>query len=411
MFPKHLASLSLEGHGFPDPSAPGPTLGRLEQLPYHRFMIPVQWPRKLSLREGGLRDKDWWVQQTQLTTSLRFPHASLCHGMMRQRRHAARGAGLVLTSLAFPLWKALPASSATSPAFLGGPIPGGPRQPNGFLVANRPQVRGSVARITRSAVFSVIAEEVNNRPVFFFGEVFIIVVLSAAFEKAEKWIRKELKASGDTTGREILDALFREITILGFIGLLLFVLTHLIPEDAPLIYLGSDAYNILPETFEYVHMATFLLLVVLLFQGFAVLRLSRDTARTWAYYETTRAFGKDPLSMESLLVSEGYLERSASDAKSQTDIDESKIELRMLKTFSYGDTILERASLRSKYVHKLIMWRAVRHGFLFEGAQSDLLASEGIIPGLFSFEVFLEQQLAQIAAWTQTEEEPTSLAQ
>lgn len=258
------------------------------------------------------------------------------------------------------------------------------------------------SRVARSAVFSVIAEEVNSRPGFFFGEVFIIVILSAGFEKAETWLRQKLKASGDFTGGEILDALFREITILGFIGLLLFVLTHLLPEDSPLIYLGADEYNILPETFEYVHMATFLLLVVLLFQGFAVLRISRETAETWADYESARAFGTSPLSVESLLISEGYLERRSTESgqNEPTESSESnKTELRMLKPFTYGSTVFERASLRRKYIHKLIMWRAVRHGFLFEGAQSELLVSEGVIPSLFSFEVFLEKQLGQIVPW------------
>lgn len=50
----------------------------------------------------------------------------------------------------------------------------------------------------------------------------------------------------------------------------------------------------------------------------------------------------------------------------------------------------------SSEVHKLVMWRAVRHGFLFQGPQSELLAQEGVVPGLFSFETFLEQQLGQI---------------
>lgn len=305
--------------------------------------------------------------------------------------------------LSIPLWIFFYAPSAVSTTFIGGPT----RRSFGFRdhrqITHGPCLRGRTrehSSIARSAVFSVIAEEVNNRPGFFFGEVLIIVVLSAGFENAERWLRKKLKASGDFTGGEILDALFREITILGFIGLLLFVLTHLLPEDSPLISLGADEYNILPETFEYVHMATFLLLVVLLFQGFAVLRVSRETAETWADYESTRAFGTNPLSMESLLISEGYLERRVSSESPAQDSklapDESKLELRMLKPFTYGSTVIERASLRRKYIHKLIMWRAVRHGFLFEGAQSKLLASEGVIPGLFSFEVFLEQQLSQI---------------
>lgn len=45
------------------------------------------------------------------------------------------------------------------------------------------------------------------------------MLLSAAFERCETYVRRKLRASGDFTGGEILDALFREITILGFIGL------------------------------------------------------------------------------------------------------------------------------------------------------------------------------------------------
>ena len=323
--------------------------------------------------------------------------------MMRFRANGTRNVSALIRALcalllSISLWK-LFAPSAASTAFLHTPTTKRVGYLDNTKRLHTTHRQRRIASIARSAVFSVIAEEVNHRPGFFFGEVFIIVILSAAFEKAEDWLRRKLRQSGDFTGGEILDALFREITILGFIGLLLFVLTHLLPEDSPLIYLGSDEYNILPETFEYVHMATFLLLVVLLFQGFAVLRISRETADTWADYESTRAFGTNPLSMESLLISEGYLERKISESPDKSALDEPKMELLMLKPFSYGDTVIERASLRRKYIHKLIMWRAVRHGFLFEGTQSELLTSEGVIPGLFSFEVFLEQQLGQIAAW------------
>ena len=301
----------------------------------------------------------------------------LCASQLSQMRVKRRGSLLSLVCLGF---------GCTFCSYGSGVFPR--RTPHSF--APESSLRGS--RVSRAAVFSVLAEEVNHRPAFFFGEVFIIVVLSAGFEKAEKWLRERLKTSGDYTGRKILDALFREITILGFIGLLLFVLTHLLPEDSPLISFGQAEYNILPETFEYVHMATFLLLVVLLFQGFAVLRISRETANTWADYERVRAFGMSETSIESMLVEEGYLER-------QPAANGNGFELQTLKPFTYGEGVIERALLRRKYVHKLVMWRAVRHGFLFDGPQSKLLVSEGaVIPGLFSFETFLEQQLGQIAA-------------
>jgi len=250
-----------------------------------------------------------------------------------------------------------------------------------------------VGRIRRRAGFALLADEVSQRPGYFFGEILLIVALSTVFEKAEGWLRKRLRAAGDTIGREILDALFREITILGFIGLLLFLLTHFTDADEVLVAdsLYPQAAEPLSETFEFVHMSTFLLLLVLLFQGFAVLVLSREIADTWTDYECTRAFGEAEDSMESMLVDEGYIERRGDPTAPRGS------ELALGKPFTYGETVLESLLLRQKRVHKLVMWRAIRHGFLFQGPQSDLLRSEGQInPAIFSFRAFLEGQLGQI---------------
>lgn len=243
----------------------------------------------------------------------------------------------------------------------------------------------------RPAMFTILAEEVSRKPGIFFGEVFVIVLLSTAFESGEKWLRNIFRLSGNAIGSKILDALFREITILGFIGLLLFLLTHAFPMYNSEVVFGLGEEEPLSETFEYVHMATFLLLVVLLFQGLAVLYLSSQTVETWSEYESVRAFGMAPDSMESLLVQEGYLERKTNpDAPRGAD-------LILTKPFVYGDSVLDRWLLRNKPVTKLVMWRAIRHGFLFDGPQSKLLAAEGNInPGLFSFRAFMEYQLGEI---------------
>jgi len=65
--------------------------------------------------------------------------------------------------------------------------------------------------------------EVSEDPQIFLGEVATVVVLSSIFESIVSWCRRQLRLTNDEVGEKILDVLFKEITGLGFIGLLLFV--------------------------------------------------------------------------------------------------------------------------------------------------------------------------------------------
>jgi len=247
----------------------------------------------------------------------------------------------------------------------------------------------------RRAVFTNFVEEVAENPNIFFGEVAVVVFLSGVFEASEKWVRKRMGASGDETGQRILDSLFKEVTGLGFIGLLVYLGTRSgVADVLALDILGTDkpveGENPLAESFETVHIMIFMLLVVLLFQAAAVLVVSRGVSERWDEYERVRAFGKAADSLESKLVDTGYLERVANAEQARG------LELRQKKRFTYGDTWWDRVRLRRSSINKLLMWRAIRHDFLFPAnVDRDLKIKAISNPMFFSFERYLFRQMGK----------------
>mmetsp|Transcript_88521 Transcript_88521/g.264027 ORF Transcript_88521/g.264027 Transcript_88521/m.264027 type:complete len:578 (-) Transcript_88521:93-1826(-) len=132
---------------------------------------------------------------------------------------------------------------------------------------------------------------------------------------------------------------------------------------------------------------TFMLLVVLLFQSMAVLVVTRQVAECWGRFERSRAFGEEESSMESLFVKAGYLDRVHNpDAPRKTD-------LHFLKPFTYGDSLLERLRLRQDRLHKLVMFRAIRHEFLYPRKENRRGTPRVRDPALFSFEAYLRERL------------------
>jgi len=243
-------------------------------------------------------------------------------------------------------------------------------------------------------VFTAFVSEIASSPEIFIGEIAVVVLLSSLFESGQTWVRRQIAFSGDETGKAILDTLFKEITGLGFIGLLLYLVTRSGAADVLAARVFGEQMekfegeNPLAETFETVHMIIFLLLVVLLSQAAAVLTVSRQAADTWDEFERTRAFGTAEDSLESQLVQAGYLQRSLRPGAPRS------MELLMKRPFVYGDNLLQRVWLRQDPLHKLIMWRAVRHEFLFPSRQDD----HGVRvpdPALFSFGSYLSSRLGE----------------
>ncbi|CAE8596046.1 unnamed protein product [Polarella glacialis] len=134
----------------------------------------------------------------------------------------------------------------------------------------------------------------------------------------------------------------------------------------------------------------FLLLAVLLFQAAAVFVVSRQVEACWTQYERTRAFGELDACLESKCAEAGYLER-VSDPTAPRGT-----QLLLKKAFVYGDSVQDRVQLRQLPLHKLIMWRAIRHEFLFPSSRAGTDTEEILQvpdPSLFSFEEYLRTRL------------------
>jgi len=249
--------------------------------------------------------------------------------------------------------------------------------------------------VSRQGVFAEVVEIIESQPSLFIGEIAAVVVLSAIFEAADHWVRGKLKEYGDDTGSQIVDALFKEVTVLGFIGLLLFLTTRSGTADSLAAFIygvrdwSAESENPLAETFETVHIMIFLLLVVLLFQAGAILVVTRQVSRRWGDYESSRGFGMTPESLESKFVEAGYIERVPNPAAPRG------VDLIMTKPFDYGVDIWDRLQKRRSDLNKLIMYRAIRHEFLYPRREHRKTTASVRDPALFSFESYLEKRLGK----------------
>uniref|UniRef100_A0A7S4UUP5 EF-hand domain-containing protein n=1 Tax=Alexandrium monilatum TaxID=311494 RepID=A0A7S4UUP5_9DINO len=244
-----------------------------------------------------------------------------------------------------------------------------------------------------------IMEELVAYPRVFVAEVVAVVALSTLFETWEHWIRHRLAHQGRTSELKILDGLFKEVTCLGFIGLVLYLVHRFTIIDSLASHIFSPAEltdeNPLFETFELVHMMIFLLLIVLLFQAAALLPLSHRIVERWRRYERTRAWGGRAGSLESQFVEAGFLRREAKASSPRG------CELQFAKPFTYGDTFRERLKLRTDDLVLIVKWRALRQEFMFPSTGSDdgktprtIPRGPRINPALFSFEGYLRGLLS-----------------
>ncbi|CAK0795533.1 unnamed protein product [Prorocentrum cordatum] len=108
----------------------------------------------------------------------------------------------------------------------------------------------------------------------------------------------------------------------------------------------------------------------------------------------TRAFGTSPDTLESKLLDRGYL-----SLKTDSSAPRGMV-LQMERPFSYGRGLEERLQLRDDPLHKLVMWRAIRHEFLFPRSKftrgEDAMSLRPEL-GLFSFEGYLRARLGKTA--------------
>jgi hypothetical protein len=218
------------------------------------------------------------------------------------------------------------------------------------------------------------------------AQLAVVMALSAMFERSEESVRERLDHAGDEVGGKILDGLFKEFTGMGFLGLLVFMSTASGAVDVVADALGipHEGHNPVSHTFEMVHMMIFLLLCVLLAQAGMILHISRGVAGHWGIFEDTRCFGPPTNSLESELVKTGHLERVENKNAARG------IDLVMKEKFHYGRTQWERFRKRMCEIHSMIMWRAIRHEFLFGDEEE---AGKVPAPSMFDFKAYLNSRL------------------
>ncbi|CAE8611116.1 unnamed protein product [Polarella glacialis] len=292
------------------------------------------------------------------------------------RVEAPEGLTLKLPSINWPPWRKQKADHSTHIATGG---------------------HGQVHHHEHESAFETLVEDVALCPWLLFVEIGAVVVLSTIFESVEHWIRRRCATTGDRIGGRIMDVLFKEFSGLGFIGIFLFLLTQsrLFMDPAVTNKMFGDrltpdeAREAIKESFETVHMMIFLLLVVLMFQAIAMHRVTRNVVETWGRFERTRAWGLRNDSFETLFVEGKYLERAPSSQALRN------MELLYKEPFTYEAPLLQKLLLHHDTLHNLVMWRAIRHEFIF-GDRGDPGESKRVpCPQQFSFEVYLRERLGQ----------------
>lgn len=240
-------------------------------------------------------------------------------------------------------------------------------------------LRPSAGMVRCRAAFSQLVKDLVANPTVLTGEIAVIVVLSAFFEKLEHWARARLE-SRDKTGVKILNVLFKEITLLGFVAFALFITLHSgvadrVAEDYPLV-----------ATFETVRMMMLMVLLVTITQMASIWKSAQRITREWGFYERSRSFGTNSDSLESRFVQEGYLRRVS-------DRNVRRGETLVLhRPYVYGTNFFSRIVLRRNPLRKLVMWRAIRHEFLFPSDENVRRVPD---PGLFTFEAYLHKRLGK----------------
>lgn len=265
--------------------------------------------------------------------------------------------------------------------------------------ACQPSRRGLRKRLTelRGGSFTAMVVDVAANPRVLLGQIAIVVLLSGIYEKLEATARNYFTRTGRETGGEIMNHLFKEVTTLGFVAFLIFCVTHTGAADklAPMI-LSDDTFHVpghnpLSATFETVHMIIFLLLVVMLAQSAVMYYISERICARWGGYERTVSYGTAATTIESRMVKAGLLKRYRDDKSPRG------WRLVDLSDFAFGRTFLSRLLERDRPLHKLLMWRAIRHEFLFP---ADVPQQPKAIrvpdPALFSLEDYFRTKLGKV---------------
>lgn len=208
---------------------------------------------------------------------------------------------------------------------------------------NEPALRGS-ALAAPPEHYGHVAHATENGAWAYVGCCIVVVVLSMSFEFMEKTVRRRLKATGRQELTGIMDTIFREVMILGFINLFVFIVFHRMDADALVesFFFTKEELEAHPRVilhaFEEVHMFAFCAMFVFVFQAVALMYQVSRTSAKWQKWEETRT-----PEIKAVLEAEYSVESADFEARRWPRLFRSDIH----------------------NVESLLRWRAIRHEFLF----------------------------------------------
>ncbi|CAD7927487.1 unnamed protein product [Amoebophrya sp. A25] len=229
-------------------------------------------------------------------------------------------------------------------------------------------------------------EEIEVQGWIYVCEIATVIVLSLLFEAGENNVRENLEEQEKEVALEILDSCFGELTILGFIGLAVFISTKTgAAEDlAKKIFDGyhGGGENPLAESFENVHMCIFCVMMVFMLQAATLMHISEQLDRIWDRWENMTPKGHAN-SLEAHLQHHGYLDKDGKMKDAFT-------------TVSFQERMWQLDS------HKmLIIWHALRHIFIYpvtlEDERKKLGSTEVEVkdPASFDFRMYLNSKMGE----------------
>lgn len=243
------------------------------------------------------------------------------------------------------------------------------------------RTRTRQGRTGRKASFTSMVRDLARNPTILIFEIFGVIVISIFFEYVEEWCHKKLKK--DPMGLALMNVLFKEITLIGFVAFVLFVSLHSgIAEGV--------ATPAVIHSFETVRMIMFLVVLMLVLQAAALWSGGQSIIREWGSFERARSFGESKDSLENQLIRAGYMKRVPDPTGKR------RWGLEMTKRWGFGNSLFKRTLrvLSRNRMRKLLIFRAIRHEFLFPSG-SETVANVPD-PRVFSFESYLAKRLGKI---------------
>lgn len=240
----------------------------------------------------------------------------------------------------------------------------------------------------------------SGQEYIFVGELLVVIVLSLCFESATDGLQEcfEKMGSRGKSMRMMMDCVTKEIMILGFIGLLVYVgtKTEVALAIARKLYphgMVSESEDPLAETFETVHMMIFCVMMCFIAQASTLMYKCYSEAGKWKHWEDMRAHSglAHDDTIVKMLCREGYLKAKGKDAEdieseqkledmegSEDDdfgVDDHEDRVQKFKDFinSKYSVVHNITSVTNPFsrlfaqggVVGVIEWRAIRHDFMF----------------------------------------------